>query len=91
MRNERLRNDIGTRGDPPMKHEALYRTTEDRLATLEEVRCATISSRDNLLDLCQVQGNYCQMDSDTGGIIRYPNEEFEFFAYLSEMDGGVPN
>jgi hypothetical protein len=91
MRNERLRNDIGTRGDPPMKHEALYRTREDRLATLEEVRCATISSRENLLDLCQVQGNYCQMDSDTGGIIRYPSEEFEFFAYLSEMDGGVPN
>jgi hypothetical protein len=31
------------------------------------------------------------MDSDTGGIIRYPSDEFEFFAYLSEMDGGVPN
>jgi len=74
-----------------MKQEALYRA-EDRLATLEEVRCATISSSpENLRDFCQVQGNYCQMDSDTGGIIRYPNEEFEFFAYLSEMDEGVPN
>jgi hypothetical protein len=74
-----------------MKHETIYRTMEDRFATSEEVRCATISSRENLLDFCQVQGNYCQMDSDTGGIIRYPSEEFEFFAYLSEMDGGVPN
>jgi hypothetical protein len=91
MRNERVRNGIETRGDPPMKHESLHSTTEDRLATFEEVRCATTSSRNNLLDLCQVQGNYCQMDSDTGGIIRYPSEEFEFFAYLSEMDGGVPN
>jgi hypothetical protein len=74
-----------------MKQEALYGATEDRLATREEVRCATIPSRDNLLDFCQVQGNYCQMDSDTGGIIRYPSEEFEFFAYLSEMDEGIPN
>jgi hypothetical protein len=74
-----------------MKPETLRSTTEDRLATYEEVRRATTSSGDNLLALCQVQGNYCQMDSDTGGIIRYPSDEFEFFAYLSEMDGGVPN
>lgn len=91
MRNERARDDIGTRRDPPMKPGALRRTTEDRLATYEEVRCATTSSRDNLLDLCLTHGDYCQMDSDVGGIIRYPSEEFEFFAYLSEMDGGVPN
>jgi len=31
------------------------------------------------------------MDSDLGGIIRYPAEEFEFFAYLSEMDESIPN
>lgn len=91
MRNERVRNGIGTRGDPPMKPELLRSTTEDRLATYEEVRCATTSSPQNLLELCHAQGNYCQMDSDTGGIIRYPSEEFEFFAYLSEMDEGVPN
>lgn len=91
MRNERVRNGIGTRGDPPRKHGSSHDITEDRLATFEEVRCATTSSHDNLLAFCQVQGNYCQMDSDAGGIIRYPSEEFEFFAYLSEMDGGVPN
>lgn len=91
MRNERVRNGIGTRSDPPMKPEILQRTAEDRLATYEEVRSATTSSRQNLLQLCHAQGDYCQMDSDTGGIIRYPSEEFEFFAYLSEMDEGVPN
>ena len=74
-----------------MKPEIMQPTTEDRLATFEEVRCATTYSRQNLLDLCRAQGNFCQMDSDTGGIIRYPSEEFEFFAYLSEMDEGVPN
>ena len=41
------------------------------------------------MELCHIQGNYCQMDSDLGGIIRYPAEEFEFFAYLSEMDESV--
>jgi hypothetical protein len=74
-----------------MKPELLHSKKEDRLATCEEIRSATTSSRGNLLDLCQVQGSYCQMDSDIGGIIRYPSEEFEFFAYLAEMDGGVPN
>ena len=46
---------------------------------------------DRVLELCHIQGNYCQMDSDLGGIIRYPAEEFEFFAYLSEMDESVAN
>jgi hypothetical protein len=31
------------------------------------------------------------VDSDLGGIIRYPSEEFEFFAYLSEMDEMTAN
>ncbi len=44
-----------------------------------------------MLEHCHAQGNYCQMDSDLGGIIRYPAEEFEFFAYLSEMDESIPN
>ncbi len=43
-----------------------------------------------MLELCHAQGSYCQMDSDLGGIIRYPAEEFEFFAYLSEMDEAYP-
>jgi hypothetical protein len=74
-----------------MKTETIITTTQDRLATYEEVRRATSSSNDRLLELCHNEGNYCQMDSDLGGIIRYPAEEFEFFAYLSEMDEGIPN
>ena len=34
-------------------------------------------------------GHHCEVDSDLGGVIRYPAEEFEFFAYLSEMDDTV--
>jgi hypothetical protein len=72
-----------------MKPETMKSTTQDRLATGEEVRRATSTTQDSLLELCQIQGDYCQMDSDLGGIIRYPTEEFEFFAYLSEMDVSV--
>ena len=74
-----------------MKPETMKTTTHDRLATCEEVRRATSSTHDRVLELCHTQGNYCQMDSDLGGIIRYPAEEFEFFAYLSEMDESVAN
>jgi len=74
-----------------MKPETMNTTTHDRLATYEEVRRATSSTEDRVLELCHIQGNYCQMDSDLGGIIRYPAEEFEFFAYLSEMDESVAN
>jgi hypothetical protein len=31
------------------------------------------------------------MDSDLGGVIRYPAEEFEFFSHLSEMDESIAN
>jgi hypothetical protein len=74
-----------------MKPETMKTTTQDRLATGEEVRRATSSTHDRVLELCHTQGSYCQMDSDLGGIIRYPAEEFEFFAYLSEMDESVAN
>jgi hypothetical protein len=74
-----------------MKRETMVATTQDRLATWEEIRHATSSTHDRMLALCHTQGNYCEMDSDIGGIIRYPAEEFEFFAYLSEMDESVPN
>ncbi len=74
-----------------MKTNTFNTTTQDRLATYEEVQLATSSSNERMMELCHNQGNYCQMDSDLGGIIRYPAEEFEFFAYLSEMDEGVPN
>lgn len=74
-----------------MKPETMNPTTQDRMSTGEEVRRATTSNRDRLLELCHTQGNYCQMGSDLGGIIRYPTDEFEFFAYLSEMDESLPN
>jgi len=74
-----------------MKTETMKATTQDRLATYEEIRRATSSTQDRVLELCQVQGDYCQMDSDLGGIIRYPAEEFEFFAYLTEMDESIAN
>ncbi len=74
-----------------MKPETTTALAQDRLATFEEVRRATSGTRDRMLDLCRPQGNYCQMDSDLGGVIRYSADEFEFFTYLSEMDEGVPN
>ena len=74
-----------------MKTNTMKATTQDRLATGEEVRRATSSTQDRVLKLCHSQGNYCQMGSDVGGIIRYPAEEFEFFAFLSEMDESIAN
>jgi hypothetical protein len=74
-----------------MKPEMMQTMTQDRLATYEEVRRATSSTHDRVLELCRLQGDYCEMDSDLGGIIRYPAEEFEFFANLSEMDETVSN
>jgi len=74
-----------------MKPETMKLNAQDRLATWEEVERATSTTPDRLLELSYSQGNYCEMNSDLGGIIRYPAEEFEFFAYLSEMDEGVPN
>ena len=42
----------GTRGDPPMKTEPIKATTQDRLATWEEIRRATSSTPDRVLELC---------------------------------------
>lgn len=69
-----------------MKPELMEMTMHDRLATGEEVRRAATSSGERLLEVCQMQGNYCQMDSDFAGIIRYPAEELEFFSCLSDTD-----
>ncbi len=75
-----------------MKPEStMKRTNQDRVATYEEVRHATSSTQDRVVELCNVQGNYCEMNSDNAGIIRYPAEEFEFFAYLSDMDESLVN
>ena len=74
-----------------MKTETMKATTQDRLATYEEVRRASSTTEDRVLEFCRAQGNYCEMDSDIGGVIRYPAEEFEFFAYLSDMDENIAN
>jgi hypothetical protein len=74
-----------------MKPEPLEIDTQDRLATREEIRRAISFTSEDLLELCHRQGNYCQIDSDFGGVIRYPAEELEFFSYLSEADDSVTN
>jgi hypothetical protein len=74
-----------------MKPELAILTADDRLATWEEVRRATSDTPDRVLELCYTQGTHCEIDSELGGIIRYPAEEFEFFAYLSEMQGSAVN
>jgi hypothetical protein len=74
-----------------MKPEQMNVTTQDRLATWEEVRRATWATPDRVLEHCFTNGTHCEIDSELGGIIRYPAEEFEFFAYLSENEDRTPN
>jgi len=74
-----------------MKPEPILATSQDRLATWEEIKRATSSTPDRVLELCYTKGTYCEVDSDLGGVIRYPAEEFEFFAYLSETDDSSAN
>jgi hypothetical protein len=74
-----------------MKAEQIKATTQDRLATWDEIQRATSCTPDRMVELCCANGTYCEVDSDLGGIIRYPAEEFEFFAYLSEMDDSSAN
>jgi hypothetical protein len=74
-----------------MKADPIKATAQDRLATWEEVQCATSSMPDRVLELCYTKGTYCEVDSDLGGIIRYPAEDFEFFAFLSELDDPSAN
>jgi hypothetical protein len=74
-----------------MKPESVIKISQDRLATWEEIQRATSSSPDRVLELCYTQGTHCEIDSELGGTIRYPAEEFEFFAYLSEMHSSAVN
>jgi hypothetical protein len=74
-----------------MKPEAAILAAQDRLATWEEIRRATSSTPDRVLELCYSKGTHCEIDSELGVTIRYPAEEFEFFAYLSEMEGSAVN
>lgn len=74
-----------------MKPDPAVLMAQDRPATWEEVRRATSSTPDRVLELCYTSGSHCEIDSESGGTIRYPAEEFEFFAYLSEMHGTAIN
>ncbi len=74
-----------------MKPEPAILAAQDRLATWEEIRRATSSTPDRVLELCYTEGTHCEIDSELGVTIRYPAEEFEFFAYLSEMQGSAVN
>jgi hypothetical protein len=74
-----------------MKPEPTIASLQDRPATWEEVRRATSSTPMRVLELCYTQGKYCDVDSDLGGVIRYPMDEFEFFSYLSEMEETLTN
>lgn len=69
-----------------MKAEPIKATSQDRLATWEEVQRATSYTPDRVLELCYTKGTYCEVDSDLGGVVRYPAEEFEFFAFLTELE-----
>jgi hypothetical protein len=74
-----------------MKPEPIIPTIQDRPATWEEVQRATSYTPDRVLEHYYTKGTYCEVDSDLGGIIRYPAEEFEFFSFLSEMDDASTN
>jgi hypothetical protein len=72
-----------------MKPELVSTTGQDRLATWDEIRRATSATPDCIQDMCHANGVYCEVDSELGGVIRYPAEEFEFFAFLSESDAAA--
>ena len=74
-----------------MKPDTAILMAQDRLATWDEVQRATSFTPDRVLELCYTKGSHCEIDSESGGTVRYPAEEFEFFAYLSEMHGSAVN
>ena len=74
-----------------MKPEPSIEAAQDRLATWEEIRRATSSTPDGVMELCYATGTYCEIDSESGDVVRYPAEEFEFLAYLSETQGTPVN
>jgi len=67
-----------------MKPDPVIASTQDRPATWEEIRRATSSTPDRVLELCYTMGTFCEIDSEMGGAVQYAADEFEFFAYLSE-------
>jgi hypothetical protein len=74
-----------------MKPEPAIVATQDRPATWEEIRRATSSTPDSVMERCYTNGTQCEIDSESGDVIRYAAEEFEFLAYLSETQGTPVN
>lgn len=74
-----------------MKPEPAIVVKQDRLATWEEIRGATSSTPDSVLELCYTMGTYCEIGSEWGGVVRYAADEFEFFAYLSDPSSSPVN
>jgi hypothetical protein len=66
-------------------------TAQDRVATWEEIRRATVATPDRIMELFYTSGTHCEVDSESGGRVRFPAEEFEFFAYLSEAQSSDAN
>ncbi len=64
---------------------------QDRLATWEEIRLATAETPGRIFESCYTMGTHCDIDFEQGGTIRYPAQDFEFFAYLSELEAGDAN
>jgi hypothetical protein len=65
--------------------------TQDRIATWDEVRQATMASPDRVMEFMYTAGSHCEVDSESGDTVRYRADEFEFFAYLSEMNDNEIN
>jgi hypothetical protein len=45
-----------------------------------------MASPDRVMEFMYTAGTHCEVDSEMGGTVRYRADEFEFFAYLSEMN-----
>jgi len=75
-----------------MKPECVEITTAlDRLSTWDEIRRATSLTPDRIFEGCYTKGSHCEVESEYGGRVRIPAEEFEFFAFLSEIHDSRAN
>jgi hypothetical protein len=74
-----------------MKTEPFNLLAQDRPATWEEIRRATSLTPDSVVENCYTHGTHCEIDSESGGTIRFRADEFEFFAFLCEKEETAPN
>jgi len=74
-----------------MKPELAILTAHDRLATWTRFGARRSDTPDRVLELAIRKERTVKLIPSWGASIRYPAEEFEFFAYLSEMQGSAVN